>query len=203
MHDSKDGLTWDYNTGVGFYPVRQDGQYGSDYWSEYARRSATPMGELLTQARIAIVKKHIGNGNLVDIGIGSGKFVLDRGLGTFGYDVNPCGVRWLIEHDCWLDPHHLHPENASFWDSLEHIENPEVILSRIQSHIFVSIPIFINPKQVLTSKHFKPSEHYWYFTRDGLFMYMLRCGFKLVEESDMEERLGREDIGTFVFQRVS
>jgi hypothetical protein len=56
---------------------------------------------------------------------------------------------------------------------------------------------------VLRSKHFRPQEHIWYFTREGLVNAMKACGFSLVAESDFETELGREDIGTFAFRRVT
>ena len=67
--------------------------------------------------------------------------------------------------------------------------------------LFMSLPVFNDVDHVLRSKHFKPDEHFWYFTRDGLVAAMLMCGFKLVAESDVESELGREDIGTFAFRR--
>jgi hypothetical protein len=54
---------------------------------------------------------------------------------------------------------------------------------------------------VLRSKHFRPTEHCWYFTRPGLVFAMKLCGFVLVSESNIETELGREDIGTFAFRR--
>jgi hypothetical protein len=56
-------------------------------------------------------------------------------------------------------------------------------------------------EHALRSKHFRPTEHYWYFSRDGLVFAMKGCGFALVAESNVETELGREDIGTFAFRR--
>lgn len=41
-----------------------------------------------------------------------------------------------------------------------------------------------------------------YFTDHGLVAWMAGYGFRHVERSDQETRLGREDIGTYVFERA-
>ena len=58
-------------------------------------------------------------------------------------------------------------------------------------------------KRLVRDPHFRPDEHCWYFTRDGLMFAMNACGFALVTESSIETELGREDIGTFAFRRNS
>ena len=65
--------------------------------------------------------------------------------------------------------------------------------------LFVSIPVFKDMPHVLRSKHFRPDEHYWYFTGLGFVLYMLRHGFHLIAVDDFETRIGREDIMSFAF----
>jgi hypothetical protein len=54
---------------------------------------------------------------------------------------------------------------------------------------------------IAQSRHFKPGEHYWYFTTAGLIAWFWKLGFTCREANSMETMAGREDIGTFVFQR--
>jgi hypothetical protein len=56
---------------------------------------------------------------------------------------------------------------------------------------------------VLKSKHYRKDEHYWYFSKAGLIIFMDRLGWKLREVSDVETILGREGITSFAFRRVS
>jgi hypothetical protein len=90
---------------------------------------------------------------------------------------------------------------VSLWDVLEHIPDFQPLLANVREWLFLSLPIFRDAAHVLASKHFKPDEHCWYFTRDGLVVAMNLCGFALVSESIVETELGREDIGTFAFRR--
>jgi len=66
---------------------------------------------------------------------------------------------------------------------------------------FVSLPIFRDAHHARTSKHFRPDEHYWYWTRAGFIWFAERCGFSVIEHNTMESLAGREDIETFVLAR--
>jgi hypothetical protein len=101
-----------------------------------------------------------------------------------------------------VDPRYCEFPAASFWDSLEHINNPDQILQYITDYVFVSMPIYENAEHVLRSKHFRKDEHCLYFTKDGFVNWMAGKGFDLLEISDFESRLGREDILSFAFKRT-
>jgi hypothetical protein len=202
VNAAADLLVWYEEIGYGYFPVHAGNPYDGGYFRKYQGYEETPMGKALTRARIDLVRRHAGSEVVVDIGIGSGQFVRERGLSnTRGYDVNPHAVRWLLERDVWFDPYFQDPPNASCFDSLEHMKKPDHFIERIQRFLFVSIPIFENREHAAASKHFRPDEHYWYFTRNGLVLWMKRQGFGLLEENHMEVELGREGIGTFVFRR--
>jgi hypothetical protein len=78
---------------------------------------------------------------------------------------------------------------------------PDLFVDRVKKLVFTSIPVFEGPAQVLRSKHFKPSEHLWYWSSTGFVRWMQARGFSCLEENRMETELGREDICTFVFAR--
>jgi len=141
---------------------------------------------------------------LIDVGIGSGAFIerrrADRRI-TYGYDVNPAGIEWLEQRKLFFDPYRNQFNAVSMWDVLEHIPNYPMLLENVRKWLFVSLPIFRDAEHVLRSKHFRPTEHIWYFTQPGLVYAMKQCGFELVSENNVETELGREDIGTFAFRR--
>lgn len=156
-------------------------------------------------ARFDFVEQHYRSTlPLIDVGIGSGAFIelrRARGRSTYGYDVNPVGIAWLDERSLLVDPHLVSADAITLWDALEHIPDFQSLLANVREWLFMSLPVFNDVDHVLRSKHFKPDEHFWYFTRDGLVAAMLMCGFTLVAESNVESELGREDIGTFAFRR--
>jgi hypothetical protein len=155
------------------------------------------------QARVDFVEQHY-QGPLVDVGIGSGAFVelRERTRNTYGFDVNPAGIGWLNDRGLLVDPYVVEHDAMTMWDVLEHMPDFPVLLANVREWLFLSLPIFTDANHVLRSKHFRPKEHCWYFSRDGLVFAMQACGFALVSESTVETELGREDIGSFAFKRV-
>ena len=155
------------------------------------------------RARFNFVEQHY-RGTLIDVGIGSGAFIElrhERRRTTYGYDVNPAGLRWLEQRALLVDPYLVSFDAMTLWDVLEHIPDFQSLLTNVREWLFLSLPIFRDAEHVLRSKHFKPEEHCWHFTREGLVFAMQLCGFGLVSESMIETELGREDIGTFAFRR--
>ena len=193
-------IKWREQAGMGYLQLF-DTPYDEAYFQKYVEMSETPMGSALTEARIDLVNKYRSSGALVDIGIGSGDFMLS--IGCFGYDINPVAVEHLEIMHLLHNPYLNDIECATFWDSLEHIQDIAAILIRVKQYAFVSLPIFKNLGHILTSKHYRPDEHAWYFTDDGFHKFMDAHGFKVVEQNQMETDLGREDIGTYVCKRVN
>lgn len=160
------------------------------------------------EGRVKFVEQMYGKGMLLDVGIGSGAFIEQRNKScgapvTLGYDINPAGIAWLKNRHLWLDPSFGLPFPAlSLWDVMEHMKDFRPLLKQCMGWLFLALPIFRNVEHVLASKHFRPDEHYWYFTRSGLVSLMTDLGFDLAAESRMETDAGREDIGAFAFRRA-
>lgn len=176
-------------------------EYGEQYFKTYVSYENTETSKRLNSGRISITEKYCSS--LLDIGIGSGEFIKESRIDVYGYDVNPLGVEWLTQQMLYCDPYSGMPDvsGLTFWDSLEHIPDPSNLLDRMQSgqYAFISMPIFADVLKVRKSKHYKPMEHYYYFSPQGLEVWMRDCGFDLCEVSDFESQAGREDIFTFVF----
>ncbi len=194
-------LVWLPDQGYGYFPAFD---CKTNYFEEYAALEGTEVCDQLNIARVTLVGKHIGDSPLLDFGIGAGTFINARGTDiTFGYDRDGAGVWWLMDQNIYLDPYSMDSiEHISFWDALEHLEHPEVVLKKVKRHVFVSLPIFVDIDHVLQSKHYKPNEHFWYFTEWGFIKWMRLQGFICLEQSDAEVVAGREDIGAFVFERI-
>lgn len=195
---AKDKLVWLPESGIGYFPVTES-PYDADYFAKYLKMSKTEIGIKLTQARVDLVNKYT-NEEVIDIGIGCGNFVEARDK-TYGFDINPYGVEWLNNNGKYKQPF-SGSSNLTFWDSLEHIHQPSKLLEKCTGYVFVSLPIFLNAEHILTSKHFRKDEHCWYFTDEGFKIFMWVHGFKYLESNTMESDIGREDIGTYVFERA-
>lgn len=198
---SKDQLIWLPEKGMGYYPVKpSDMPYNEEYFKRYQRQADTDIGRELVKARVEMVKRH-WSGSVIDVGIGCGNFVLGHGNAK-GSDVNPIAIQWLKKRGLYADPYNG-CASLCFWDSLEHIFDIEEIVSKAYKFVFVSIPIFESAEHCMRSKHFRRDEHVWYFTDAGLKAWFSEQGFACVEENDMETVIGREDIKSYAFKRVS
>jgi len=202
----KKGLIWFPEKGLGWYPVKRT-HYDDKYFNEYVRMEHTEVGECLNKFRTEWVDSYT-QGLVLDVGIGSGSFIKRRG-NCVGYDVCPKALYLLQRKDLFFNPYNgvglwNKIEAVTFFDTLEHIEWPELIFDNIGSQlIFVTIPIFRDAEHVASSKHFKKEEHYLYFTEQGFIDYMANYGFKLIEKRDDESGCGREDIKSYALRRAT
>ena len=202
----KEGLVWFPEKGMGWYPVTKT-HYDDNYFNEYVSMEHTEIGDCLNKFRVDFVNKHT-RGLILDIGIGCGTFLKRRG-NCVGFDVCPKATYLLQRKGKYFNPYNggaSWPKNKgiNFFDSLEHLEWPELIFKQIgRQFIFITMPIFRDFDHLLNSKHLKKDEHFLYFTESGLIQYMANYGFGLLEKRDDEIRCGREDIMAFVFRRGS
>lgn len=177
--------------------------YGADYWEKCRLREGNAISLALNTGRVEFVAKYYGPGRLLDVGIGSGEFIRARPA-TWGTDINPVALTWLQSV-------HLHDDRVehfgavSFWDVLEHMPYPAVMLARVQLHgfVFVSIPIFTTLYDIRASRHYRPGEHLHYWTAPGFVRWMRGQGFHLLESSDFETVAGRDSIQSFAFKRIA
>ena len=178
-------------------------EYDQQYFENYVHLEGSEIAEKLNAGRTSITEKYCNS--LLDIGIGSGEFIKKSKIHVLGFDINPVGIEWLKERNLFADPYVEMPEvdGLTFWDAIEHFSDPNALLSLIRPgmYAFVSLPIFDNLLKIRQSKHYKPNEHYLYFTALGLIEFFNDSGFNLVEMSDQEMRAGRDSIGTFVFRK--
>ena len=181
--------------------------YDEGYFDKYVGYEGTPISILLNKSRVAFTERFCKKA-ILDIGIGSGEFIKSaKKLKVYGYDINPFGIKWLKDKELFLDPYKEIPqevEGLTFWDSLEHFTDPQDILKLFRPglYAFISIPIFHDILKVKDWKHYRPNEHFYYFTFRGMVNYMKQSGFQLLDHHDEEIEAGRQDILTFAFRRL-
>jgi len=196
-------LLWFPGLDIGWYPCH-DVEYPDEYFEKFEYYKTTQMGKHINDFRVSFVNS-IYSGDVVDVGIGAGYFIEQRGeqVRTYGYDVSEYGKRWLTKRDLEIDPYNEDVYAITCWDSLEHIRDCWTLVQCAQRFVFTSIPIVRSAEDAMKSKHFKPHEHYWYMTHEGLIRCFNLLGFELIDSSVCEMEYGREEIGTYAFERLS
>lgn len=175
---------------------------GENYFDHYAPMGDSEIARSLYAGRVAFVNKRVGDAPVLDTGIGCGDFIKAR-PNTFGQDVNPKGIQWLKDNGKLRED--MESFSAfTFWDVLEHVENPNAYFNRIPdgSHVFATVPVFDDLSQIHLSKHYKPGEHLYYWTKAGFIQWMERYRFHLLERSDFEVQAGRDSVRSFAFQKM-
>ena len=216
-------LHWMEPIGIGFLDcdtfTGPDGEkpapYDDAYFAKYRDMADSEVGAALNTFRAMLVSRHAPldvycppshTCSLLDVGIGDGAFLRAVApfawLSPFGFDINPAGIAYLIENGqlaSFEEPASF--DVVTFWDSLEHIRDPRPALAAARHVALVSIPIFTDAAHAVTSRHFRPDEHFWYFTRHGFIQFADQEGFDCVDVLATETALGRDSIETFVLRR--
>jgi len=201
------GFVWNQTREIGFFPVTET-WYNNGYFEASERNAKSSLSPALNLFRKTLANKYTrgGAGIVLDFGSGYGEFIARRS-NTIGFDICEKAARKLKDAGLFFDPYlndldQREIEAVTFFDVIEHLLDPQIILERIRSqYVIVSIPIFRDEAHILGSKHFKIQEHYWYFTAKSFREYMANLDFRLIEARDDETKIGREDIITHVFKR--
>lgn len=201
----KDHLQWFPELEIGFFQVREDPikVYNRDYFEKIKQNSQTEIGIRLNTFRQRLVNHFVrSDKQVLDIGVGSGQFVMS-GSNYYGFDINKVAIDFLLSKNKYSSPYTDLFYAMTFWDSLEHIKDPTLILKNVEKYAFVSCPIYKSEYHILDSKHYRKDEHFWYWTVQGLQNFMKPHGFKLIQSMDTETLIGREDIQTFIFEKIN
>lgn len=184
-------------------------EYDDKYFANYVNLEGKNIAIKLNNSRVKMVENY-NCSTILDIGIGSGEFMKTfqkQGRKAYGYDINPVAKKKLIQENSFLDPYDSQLNKSisgiTLWDTLEHMKAPSELLKRIRTgmYVFISLPIFETLIDVKSSKHYKPNEHYYYYTSNGLIVFLESLGYKFLESNDAETKAGREGIKSFAFLR--
>lgn len=183
-----------------------------NYNDRYLARYQTPeysdsaVAKKVIQGRVKLIARHVPKATTVmDIGACTGAFmnaVTAAGYFAKGFDVIPEVVSRLKEEDRYKEDAGQF-DAVTMWDSIEHMQDPELWLSKIKRDalLFISVPIMPAISKVRDSKHYKPGEHLYYWTDAGFVAWMALHNFELVERSEHEMAAGRSEIGAYVFKK--
>jgi len=182
-------------------------EYDLEYYQNYVQYENNDKSDAINSSRINLVKRYVDE-KVLDIGVGSGLFVRTFPGRCSGYDVNQVAVKILRSQGKFynLEAHGL-PQGrfngVTLWDVFEHFAEPGEFLKSFpnQTYLFMSLPIFDKLDNVKSSKHYKPNEHYFYFTKLGLQRYLNHFGFRYLEYNNCETAICRENIGCFAFKK--
>ena len=181
--------------------------YDRSYEIKYKRYEPTVTGQNIQGLRYNIVRRHLplGEGayiafkyNLLDFGCGVGSFLKwaksDLYIDMKGFDPNPhiefCDVAVLFDHY----------DVVTFWDSLEHLKNPDRIIRGLNpEYLFICTPSIDDwhrgLRGLISWRHYMPLEHCHYFCEESLTKLLELCNYEILEVNydESKERRGGGD----------
>ncbi len=203
-------MRYDHNAGIAYEEDKATIKYGPKYYAKIEKHKEKPgTYHDINECRKELVTQYIPKWKkILDIGCGTGDFINSMNkthLLIYGYDVMKESVSWLKSINGYLDPNNDFIGDIlgfSMWDVLEHIADPQALLALMprRCYLFLSIPIFDNLYEIKDSKHYRPKEHLWYFTHNGIISFL--DNFEMIEYNDIETDLGRDSIRTYVFRKL-
>jgi Methyltransferase domain len=131
-------------------------------------------------------------GSLLDVGYGSGDFLKVAKkivLDVNGYDVPPAypieGVNLVG------DIYSRSFEVVTFFDVLEHFEDPADIAKLKTDYVHISLPWchYFSDEWFKNWKHRKPNEHLWHFNPDSLKAFMASVGYEMLHYCNVEDTI--------------
>jgi hypothetical protein len=192
-------------------------EYGKEYHDKYEEYSKTDRGDAILKYRSSLIKnlsdyrfkvRAIKEFNILDFGCGYAQLrnTLSYPIIYHAYDINEYSAKSISNK---IDTVYIkeNPEKyiydcVCFFDSLEHIKEIAGLPKFFKTRSFiVSIPIFSDLDKIQESRHFRPDEHYWYFTDKGIRWFFESFGYYCISSGDEEIKAGREDIYTYVFKK--
>lgn len=128
--------------------------------------------------------------SLLDVGYGNGAFLMvaSRTIPQcYGYDITdlriPVGCKRA--KDITVDSYDV----VCFFDSLEHMDDIEIVKKLKTNYICISTPWchYLSDDWFENWKHHKPDEHLWYFDDKSLVKFMNRMSYDCISITAVED----------------
>jgi SAM-dependent methyltransferase len=162
-----------------------------------ARLVAAPLEALSHRLRLRLLAPLPAGARVLDVGAGDGSFVAAlrrRGLDAHGIDPTATGgaVSALAAEELELEPASL--DAAVLWHTLEHLEEPESVLRRIEpalrqdGKLLVGVPDLGSLQAQIGGDrwfHQDVPRHRTHFTRAGVEALLGRVGLRVAEASQL------------------
>jgi len=190
------------------YSINEDGliyqveKKGFTYDEEYVKDRYDTYGELnnyMSHLRLGYILGSIKDkiNSVLDIGYGNGSFLKTSKKiipNCYGYDVTgyeiPKGCEFVED---WTN---LNVDLITFFDVLEHFENPYIIKDLNVKYIVLSFPWchYISDEWFKEWKHRRPNEHLWFFNEKNIYNFAKSTGYEVINHCNIEDTIRGQNI---------
>jgi hypothetical protein len=187
-------------------PFIYDIQYVKDRYDTYGE-----LNNYISHLRLGYILGSINEpiNSILDIGYGNGAFLktCKKSISNcYGFDVTnynvPEGITFVND---WLNQE---ADVVTFFDVLEHFEDPYIIKNLKTKYIVISVPWchYTSDEWFKNWKHRRPNEHLWFFNEKSIHNFAEAIGCKVLNYKNLEDVIrssmdGLENILTFTLQK--
>jgi hypothetical protein len=158
------------------------------------RAYAAAPREAMSNLRFGYLTGSMGHvpSSLLDVGYGAGDFLRVARQAVqevYGYDIAPV---YPLSEIPVLDSLFARPvEVVTFFDSLEHFEDIDIVRDVPAEYVCISLPWchYFSNRWFENWKHRKPDEHLWHFNHESLTAFMKKMGFELLNYCNIEDTI--------------
>jgi len=203
------------------YSINEDGLIYQDkkepfiYDVQYVKDRYDTYGELnsyISHLRLGYILGSINEpiNSILDIGYGNGAFLKTCKKSIpkcYGFDITNYNVPENVTFvNDWLNQE---ADVVTFFDVLEHFEDPYVIKSLKAKYVVVSVPWchYTSDEWFENWKHRRPNEHLWFFNQKSIHNFAISTGYKVLNYRNLEDVIrtsigSLENILTFTLQKI-
>jgi hypothetical protein len=203
------------------YSINEDGLIYQDkkepfiYDVQYVKDRYDTYGELnsyISHLRLGYILGSINEpiNSILDIGYGNGAFLKTCKKSIpkcYGFDITNYNVPENVTFvNDWLNQE---ADVVTFFDVLEHFEDPYVIKSLKAKYVVVSVPWchYTSDEWFENWKHRRPNEHLWFFNEKNIHNFAISTGYKVLNYRNLEDVIrtsigSLENILTFTLQKI-
>jgi SAM-dependent methyltransferase len=173
--------------------------YTHDYWygSGILMKTKAFVFRLAQKRRLCWILKYYKRGDVLDVGAGMGIF--GRELTKHGFNVTSIDAAFAkldnpavqnIDFLSWITSKRY--DVVVFWESLEHVNDPDAYLMKAKSllkpngKVFIEYPRYGCIESVVFGKYWYDLDiprHLFHFTFKGMDRLLLRTGFKIIHHA--------------------
>jgi hypothetical protein len=188
-------------------PFTYDVQYVKERYDTYGELN-NHISYLRLGYIIGSIKEPINS--ILDVGYGNGAFLktCKKSIANcYGFDISNYNIpEGVVFTNDWLNQD---VDVVTFFDVLEHFEDPYIIRNLKTKYITISVPWchYESDEWFKQWKHRRPNEHLFFFNEKNIYNFANSTGYKVLNFINLEDTIrksvdGLQNILTFTLQKL-
>jgi hypothetical protein len=191
---------------VNYSKISYDKNYVTERYDTYG-----VLNNVMSSLRLGYITGTLGKipESILDVGYGNGSFLKTCSTiipKCYGSDISgyplPENIQFVSD---WVK---TPVDVLTFFDALEHFDDPYILRNAKAKYIVVSVPWchYHSEEWFLNWKHRRPNEHLWFFNEKSIFKFAKAIGCEIINYCNIEDSIRKnnneKNILTFTMKKV-